>query len=164
METEDNLETDLFDLRIPPINDQSFAEKLREIDTALNFSQGTCMEKSSVIFGDIPNPSESHQPSKQSNLKPTPPNQDPIPARHPLGEITNTPLSPKKAQAQPVWKRISRTQSTIKSPELKLPSKRAVSPSEEPGVASRKRQEVICEDDGLSFSSAAAVHQPRRPQ
>ncbi|GMY05132.1 hypothetical protein FCV25MIE_00371 [Fagus crenata] len=164
METEENLETDLFDPRIPPINDQSFAEKLREIDTALNFSQGTCMEKSSVIFGDIPNSSESHQPPKQSNPKPTPPNQDPIPARLPLGDINNTPLSPKITQAQPVWKRISRTQSAIKSPELKLPSKRAGSLSEEPGVVSRKWQEVICEDDGLSFASAAAVHQPRRPQ
>ncbi len=37
METEKNPKTDLFDPKITPTNDQSFVEKLREIDRALNF-------------------------------------------------------------------------------------------------------------------------------
>lgn len=37
METEENPKTDLFDPKITPTNDQSFVEKLREIDRALNF-------------------------------------------------------------------------------------------------------------------------------
>ncbi len=122
------------------------------------------MENSSVIDRDTTKSGESQQILKPSNLEPTQPKPTQEPTRHPLGEITNTSFSPKKAQAQPVWKRITRNQATTMSPELKLPSKRAVSQTEEPEDAGRKHQEIICVDDGNVFISATAVRQPRQSQ
>jgi hypothetical protein len=97
METEENPKTDLFDPKIPLTNDQSFVEKLCEIDKALNFCQGTCMENSSMIDGETTKTDASQQIQKPSNPEPSQPKPTKEPTRLPLGEIINTPFSPKKS-------------------------------------------------------------------
>jgi hypothetical protein len=170
METEENQEFDLVDPRLPSMNAKDFDENLREIDRALNFGHNACMDNISVINGEPTNENSPHQPHNPTNPGPAQPNltiihNPPIePTRIPFRDILNTSPPPKPTQAQPVWKRIPRQQHTILSPEITLPAKRAVSPIAVTEEARRKRHEVFCVEDGNTFISAAAGHQPRRSQ
>lgn len=170
METEENQDFDLVDLRISSMNAQNFDENLREIDRALNFCHNACMENISMINGEPTNTNTFHQPQQSTNPDPAQtestndPNPPKEPTRLPFRDISNTSPPPKQTQTQPVWKRIPRQQHPNWSPEIILPAKRAVSLIEVAKEARRKRHEVVCVDDGNILISAAAGHQPRRTQ
>ena len=67
METEENQDFDLVDLRISSMNAQNFDENLREIDRALNFCHNACMENISMINGEPTNTNTFHQPQPSPN-------------------------------------------------------------------------------------------------